>query len=207
MCITCQQHSRQGAKRPSGGQRRTVGHRARGQQRDVNVSGTRRDAVAGEEEAAGSGVCRSQGPSSLPHQPHTRVSFLLLKWASPWLLRGKGILGEVAKPCRWHLTVGRLENELSTGRNSSLAANKLSHSQMHVHIHSHAGTHSHSHTQSGPPCSHLSSDLHCLLPVPLKIHPHQKAWLHPTSQTRKLPQRGKLFHCFSPSEKTTVHSG
>ena len=95
----------------------------------------------------GSGVCRSQGPSSLPRQPHTGVSFLLLKWASPWLLRGKGILGEAAKPCRWHLTVGRLENELSTGRNSSLSANKCSHSQMHVHIHSHTGAHSHSHTE------------------------------------------------------------
>lgn len=55
--------------------------------------------------------------------------------------------------------------------------------------------------------AHLRDLTHCLLPVPLQVHPHQKAGLHPTSQTRKLPQRGKLFYCFSPSEKTTVHSG
>lgn len=104
-----------------------------------------------------------QPPMSAPHQSQLPASEMGFSVAPA----GKeGILGEAAKPCRWHLTVGRLENELSTGRNSSLSANKRSHSQMHVHIHSHAGTHSHSHTESGTPCSHLSSDLHCLLPVP-----------------------------------------
>ena len=71
----------------------------------------------------------------------------------------EGILREPAKPRRWHLTEGRLEDELSTGRNSSLSANKRTRSQMHAHIRSHTGA------QSGPPCSHLFSDLHCLLPV------------------------------------------
>lgn len=143
-------------RRPGGGQRMTLGHRAWGQQREVNKSGTRRDAAAAEGEAGGSGFAEAKGRPA-PHQSQLPASEMGFSVAPA----GKeGILREPAKPRRWHLTEGCLEDELSTGRNSSLSANKRTHSQMHAHI-----TLSRWRAQSGPPCSHLFSDLHCLLPA------------------------------------------
>lgn len=50
--------------------------------------------------------------------------------------------------------------------------------------------------------AHLRDLTHCLLPVPLQVHPHiREAGLHPTSQTRKLPQRGSCFTVSAPVKR------
>ena len=71
----------------------------------------------------------------------------------------EGILREPAKPRRWHLTGpsgGRAQH-----REELIPFCQQTHTLPSACSH----TLSHWRTQSGPPCSHLFSDLHCLLPV------------------------------------------
>lgn len=132
-CVTCQQHSRQGATRPCGGQR-TVSHRARVQQRDVNMSGTRREAGGWRGGSRGHGARRSHWASCLHVILQIRDGFLLLKWAPVVPVGKQGILGAVAKPCRWGKVVsgtwlwGIWRISSCTGRNASLFC-----PQVHTH--------------------------------------------------------------------------
>lgn len=100
-CSTCQPWSSQGTEVPAGAKGRS-GHRAQGQLRDVKheqnkVKGARAERKGritgrGEEDYKAKGVAQ-QGPRG--------HSFLPLFQASLWSLWKRGILRELAKPCRW----------------------------------------------------------------------------------------------------------